>query len=195
MELRNSWLVQRLTKPRSTGGLLGGKDNPFAFGGGYKNGGLSDDAMDLLRPHFGFDYMGAAEFEFGEVPRAFQKVAKSASAETLAAQTVTVKLNDVPRAWNDKRTDKREGERKIFVIADSSVIDEVCKRVHGWAKESFQELKEQTFLRDALDPVGEWHRDVAGWLELDNGFMFFTDETMFAGVAEIFGLEVNEMVS
>lgn len=59
-ELKQTYLVQRLNRPTN------GYDNPFSFGGGLKNGGLSEDAMKLLRPIFSFDYMGSAEFEFGE---------------------------------------------------------------------------------------------------------------------------------
>ena len=33
-----------------------------------------------------------------------------------------------------------------------------------------------------------WGR-VQGWLELDNGFFFFTDKTMCENVAHVFGIE------
>ena len=70
-EMKRTYLIQRLEKPRTL--KIAGvelKDNPFSFGGGLRNGGLSKDATDLLRPLFSFDYMGAAEFEFGAVPEA-----------------------------------------------------------------------------------------------------------------------------
>ena len=74
---RTPWLIQRLHKPESF--KLAGveTDNPFSFGGGLINGGLSKEAMDLLRPIFSFDYMGAAEFEFGEVSKALTALARS----------------------------------------------------------------------------------------------------------------------
>jgi hypothetical protein len=69
MELNNTWLIQRLEKSH------GNYDNPFSFGGGLKNGGLSPDAMNLLRPIFSFDYMGSAEFEFGAIPKSLKYMA------------------------------------------------------------------------------------------------------------------------
>ena len=99
--MERSWLVQRLGKPYKRG-LLGGKDNPFSFGGGFKNGGLSDEAMDLIRGIWSFDYMGAAEYEFGAVPAALNTIAQAAVAKNLATFTITVPLKEVPQSWRDK---------------------------------------------------------------------------------------------
>lgn len=183
--MRRSWLVQRLTKPRAQG-FLGGKDNPFAFGGGLRNGSLSDDAMDLLRPIFGFDYMGAAEFEFGAVPKALQALAK----DKLAAFSVDVALADVPLGWRaPKDAPTPEGSATIYGIARKSEVDEVKARVVGWAAEDLNRLKEQTRLNSALRPVEEWDGDVQGWLELDNGFFFFADRVMWEQTCAVFGVK------
>ena len=56
------YLIQRLEKSKNY-------VNPFSFGGGLVNGGLSKDAMSLLKPIFSFDYMGSAEFDFGVLPK------------------------------------------------------------------------------------------------------------------------------
>jgi hypothetical protein len=64
------YLIQRLEKPSKDA-----KWNPFSFGGGYRNGGLSADAVGLLAPVFQPAYMGAAEYEFGALPKALQAVA------------------------------------------------------------------------------------------------------------------------
>ena len=74
-----TWLIQRLQKPQPI--RLNGieVDNPFFFGGGLKNGGLSNEAMNLLRGIFRFDYMGASEFEWGAVPNALRNMAKQSS--------------------------------------------------------------------------------------------------------------------
>jgi len=53
--MKDTYLVQRLNKPVSNTGM-----EMFSFGGGLKNGGLSGDAMKLLRPIFSFDYMGSS---------------------------------------------------------------------------------------------------------------------------------------
>ena len=49
-------------------------------------------------------------------------------------------------------------------------------------------LKEPSLLAAVLRP-GTHLTQVRGWLELDNGFFFFTDETMWRNTATIFGIE------
>ena len=60
----NPYLVQRLQEPQGGHGM-------FPFGGGG-NGGFSVDAMKLLASVFTFDYMGAAEYEFGAAQQTVQ---------------------------------------------------------------------------------------------------------------------------
>ncbi len=184
-DMRRSWLIQRLNRPhRST---ILGRDNPFAFGGGLRNGGLGNEAMDLLREVFSFDYMGAAEFEFGAVPKALNGIAKDH--KRLVAHELTIELSTLAEDWQDKT--RYEGEATVFVICRKAHVAEVENRVRTWASEGYRsELKETTRLEDSLRPVRkEWNR-TDGWLELDNGFFFFTDRTMFEGVADLFGVKV-----
>jgi hypothetical protein len=165
--MRRSWLIQRLKQPYPQDSVLGA-DNPFAFGGGYRNGGLSDEAMGLLRGIFSFDYMGAAEFEWGAVPKAMQSLAKQAK-----------KLTAYPLDVDDHR---------LYVLCQQAHADEVSERITGWATERYNDLKEQTRLSSALNPERDWDREVCGWLELDNGFFFFTDEAMWRATARLFGV-------
>ena len=178
-----SWLVQRLGKPH-------GVDNPFSFGGGLKNGGLSDDAMGLLRGIFSFDYMGAAEFEFGAVPKAFRKIAEQADAGKLSAFVFDVDVSTIEPDFRDKRANiEPETFRSVYVIARDEDRAEVTERIRGWATERYNNLKETTRLASTLRPFHEWDGDVVGWLELNNGFMFFTDKDMWEKTAELFGVE------
>lgn len=192
---RKTWLVQRLNRP-SAGFAALGKDNPFAFGGGYKNGGLSDDAMDLLRPLFSFDYMGSAEFEFGAVPEALQKIAQHAEAGSLTAFSFALDRTDVEKPWRlardkDAVTVDPDEPFAIYVIAPTAQAEAVQERITGWAKESpkgVNSLKESLHLDLAAWPIeDDWSR-TEGWLELDNGFMFFTSRPMWEGVSALFGL-------
>jgi rhodanese-related sulfurtransferase len=185
--MKRSRLVQRLQRPRS-GGILG-PDNPFAFGGGLRNGGLSDDAMGLLRSIFTFDYMGAAEFEFGAVPEALQALA--ADARELVAFGVAVPLATVPPNWRDKSKDVPSGDAHIYVLCRHGQSNEVTARVQTWATESLNDLKEQTRLASALRPFNEWDTETAGWLEISNGFFFFTDRDMWAKTCDLFGVAVS----
>lgn len=194
-EMRRSWLVQRLTKPRNTAGPFGA-GNPFAFGGGLRNGGLSDDAMKLLQPIFDFDYMGAAEFEFGAVPEALSRLAEAAAtgkkkAPGLVAGQVEVDLSLVPASWRHKDSAPLDGTAPVYYLARSEHADEVERRIAMWATEVHPEMKERLGLTNALRPFEEWDSDVQGWLEISNGFMFFVDRGMWAATAAIFGVQVE----
>jgi hypothetical protein len=190
--MQRSWLVQRLKKPyKST--ILGGvlKDNPFAFGGGLRNGGLSSEAMDLLRDIFTFDYMGAAEFEFGAVPKALNAIVKDS--DKYQALSISFPLNKVAKDWRDKSTEDPTGYVEVFVICNRADTDEVSARIASWAFEPYEKtnsLKETTMLSQVLRPYGDWTPDIAGWFELDNGFFFFTDKEMWEKTAELFGITV-----
>ena len=188
MTLERTFLVQRLTRPRG-GGLLG-RDNPFAFGGGLRNGGLSDEAMGLLRDIFGFDYMGSAEFEFGAVPEALSQLARSGD---LVAFTLTVPLADVPANWRDKSGTVPEGSATLYVLCPSGAREEVAERVVWLATEEYPErLKENPMVARTLRPVEEWDSNVQGWLELDNAFAFFADAVMWKRTCALFGVECEE---
>jgi hypothetical protein len=189
--LERSWLVQRLTKPRDYG-FLGGKakDNPFSFGGGLKNGGLSDKAMDLTRGIWSYDYMGAAEFEFGAVPEALRAIAGMADKNELVATTMTVDLSTLPKRFikRDKQSPP-DGEATIYLLVRNIWADEVAERIRGWVTQEFPDLKEALLLDQTLWPTSEWHGNTQGWLELNNGFMFFADKEMWEKVCTLFGVK------
>lgn len=183
--MERSWLVQRLQKP------AGARDNPFSFGGGLRNGGLSDEAMGLLRGLFSFDYMGAAEFEFGAVPEALQRMAKAAG--ELAAFSFSITLADVEKPWRDKGP-VPDGDATVYVLCRAEWRQDVEARIRGWASGTGEKLKESTQLASSLRPVEEWHSRIVGWLELTNGFMFFTDRAMWEGASKLFGVELPDAV-
>jgi len=172
--MQRSWLVQRLRAPfKGKADTPLGKiveANPYAFGGGMRNGGLQDEAMDLIAPLCQFDYMGSAEFEYGDVPRAFEKITKYKSAKTLSTDSVI----------NFKT-------RKVYIICNADDSDEVKKRIKIWARKSYgEDLKEATRLKAALTDE-KFGGETKGWLELNNGFMFFVDYEMFTGFSKLFG--------
>lgn len=195
MTMNRSWLVQRLNKPR-TGSSLLGSDNPFAFGGGMRNGGLSDEAMGFLREIWSFDYMGAAEFEFGAVPKALQLVAKAANDGKLTTETIVIPVDEIATHWEDNRKGAAKRERPesgtVYLLCQEEHAGEAETRIRTWAAAEYNDLKEPTRLARSLDPVSKWDGDTQGWLELNNGFLFFTDRTMFEKTCELFGVEVND---
>lgn len=182
--MERSYLIQRLRKPfgRNAWGM---KDNPFSFGGGLKNGGLSDEAMDLLRGIFSFDYMGSAEFEFGAVPEALQRIAKS---DDLVAFTIPITLALVPPHWKDKGP-APEGTATVYVLCREAHREEVFSRIVALATQEgydkpwpMKEIPQFTF---ALRPY-EWENDNFGWLELNNGYFFFIDREMWEKTCALF---------
>ncbi len=89
--MNKSWLIQRLLKPYKVENTWTKLSNAFSFGGGCRHGGLSDEVMDLIKDIFRFDYMGAAEFEFGAVPTTFQAIARGVGESTYKAFKIQVK--------------------------------------------------------------------------------------------------------
>lgn len=184
--MRRSYLIQRLNQPqRRHTGPLAAFGEAMAFGGGLPNGGLTADAMGLLREIFSFDYMGAAEFEFGAVPQALDGLAKDH--RELTAREFSIDLATLAPRWDDDS--KHEGTANVWLIARSHHADEAESRIRAWASEGYaSRLKETTRLSECLSPSREDYNRTDGWLELDNGFFFFTDRRMFEGVAALFGL-------
>lgn len=190
-ELNKTWLIQRLNMPfKMKVGNTEIADNPFAFGGGLRNGGLSSEAMGLLRDIFTFDYMGAAEFEFGSVPEALDVLAKAAIKGNLVAHTFEFDKSNIEKDWR-KGAVQATGTATFYVLCQKGDEAEIERRITEWASKRYNsDLKETTQLANVLDPQG-WDSRTRGWLELNNGFMFFTDEEMFSKTAELFGVKVD----
>jgi hypothetical protein len=188
--MHRSHLVQRLKKPFPNDSPMARLADTLAFGGGLRNGGLSAEAMGLLGDIFRFDYMGGSEFEWGAVPEALQHIAKNV--KKYKAFQFTIPLACVAKDFRDKSTEEPTGYATIYVICDKSHVTEVGERIVHWAANPYGgELKETTHLSNTLRPVHEWDTDVQGWLELDNGFFFFTDRDMWEKTAQLFGMRIS----
>jgi len=190
-QLDRSWLVQRLQRPFRRPGVI---SNPFSFGGGLRDGGLTKEAMAVLADTFSFDYMGSAEFEWGSVPKALQQIA--AAHKTLAAGSFEVALTEVAPPFLSKRKAAPAGSGTVYWLAPGGWAEEVETRVLTWAREGFRaQLKESTNLERALRPEDDYDARTCGWLELDNGFFFFTDREMWERTCALFGVEVASTAS
>ena len=153
-------LIQRLMIPRGVG-------TAFAFGGVYPRGGLSEKAVEILKDIWDFDYMGATEFECGEVPGALQTIAKYSSAGRACTGRVRL-IKDVPYICEQGLEMDVEGV--IRQLAE----DERQLRLH-----------EPCHLKETLEG-SEHYKKLGGWLELDTGFMFFVDEPMYKKTLKLF---------
>lgn len=157
----NPHLIQRLEKPY-------GKTNPFSFGAGLKNGGLSNRAISTLKTIFSFDYMGAAEFEYGAVPAALAFIAEQSSLKAVTS-----------------------GETQgVFYICPISYEQGVKDVIKVLIEDEHQiNLKESCGLRNRVKSPNDWNYRNVGWLELDNGFFFFVDKEMFEKTKKLFGVK------
>lgn len=163
----NTYLVQRLNAP------LGNKGAEiWSFGGGLKNGGLSENAMNLLRPIFSFDYMGSAEFEFGAVSKSFDHIAKNIATYD---------------AWECNIQKK-----KIYIISQKEEKEEVKDLLSRLAKGK-EKLKGSSHFDWALG-LNKWltgECKTIGWLDLENNLLFFIDKDAAEKTAQLFELTFN----
>jgi len=177
--MKNPYLIQRLGKP------LGEKPypiTPFSFGGGYVGGGMKKGFLEAVKFIFRFDYMGSAEFEFGEVPMAFEKMVENRKKSNLSAGCLKLKT---PIYYISPKDCEEEVAKYIRLLSKKG--DYYKKQGDKWATIN---LKEATRLKRQLDLDFDEH-GAFGWIELDTGFMFFIDKEMFDKTLELFGLELN----
>lgn len=188
--MQSSYLIQRLKKPfkatdNEKAKLLQNFGDAFAFGGGLVNGGLKEEAMKLLRPIFRFDYMGSAEFEFGAVPETLAKILDGVIAKEYGHFRIPVQFSY--KNWKEKKP--KTGIADVYVICKISDELEIISRINTFAKETYHNTKEVINLNSSLAQE-EYSKDIVGWLELDNAFMFFSDKEMYDKVvALLFGDE------
>lgn len=191
-DLRPSWLIQRLNAPSAPPvSDLERFDQSLRMG---KGAGLPKEAFGLVGQLFDFDYMGAAEFEFGAVPEALVRIARRARAYVAFEVEVPLRAVAAPEPYEDKlgsgASDPGDGAARIYVLCEAAHRRDVAERIRGWATERYNcDLKEPTRLAASLRPGSERDRRICGWLELDNAFFFTTSVAMWDAVATFFAIE------
>lgn len=174
----SSYLIQRLKRPYKVENKLTALANAFSFGGGLLRGGLTKEAYEAVSKVCRFDYMGSAEFEFGAVPEAFKKIANYN--EELIGFSVPIDYQY--KSWHDK--DLKEGTKLVYIICKASDKDEIIKRIKNMAVGNPDRTKERICLDEAM-AEHEYAKEIVGWLELDNGYMFFIDKQMYEGFMKL----------
>jgi len=182
--MKNSYLIQRLLRPHKVEGKLATLQNAFAFGGGYKNGGLTDEAMNLLKDIFRFDYMGAAEFEFGAVPKSLSFLFENAQKGDIRAARIPVPYKY--KSWNEKVA--KRGISPVWYICHKDHELEVINRINNFAVDKHEHTKERVKLDSAMAGE-EYSKDNIGWLEIDNHYMFFIDQEAFNKMIQLLGIK------
>lgn len=180
--MKNPYLIQRLQKPV---GENPSPTNPFTFGGGYANGGMRKEFLEAVKFIFRFDYMGAAEFEFGEVPKAFEKMAENRKKSNLVAGCLKMKT---PIYYISPGDCEEEVAKYIHLLATKG--DYYKKKGDKWASINLKECTrlQRQFESEKIDDVS----GAFGWIELDTGFMFFIDKDMFEKTLTLYGLEIKD---
>lgn len=179
--------VQRLLKPLPHEGAV----TPNTFGGGLRNGGMSPEFLSLLDGVLRFAYMGAAEYEHGEVPAAFEQLAHSAANRTLVAGCTTVKSQWSRREFTKAASPLGEeiiggrvgevAEGHIWTLVDKENESALVEFLHLDTTQPV-DLPDPTYLKRMLfslpSMIGEDHQP-HGWLSLNTPALFFIDEGMW----------------
>ena len=152
--MMSTHLIQRLIAPTVY--------SPFAFGGGLTNGGFSEEAIQILKKHFSFDYMGSSEFEFGGVPEGFEKLTQDEDLAVRRAVDVTT----------------REGlQSDLFLLCSESKVDEFERLIRRIAKgDPSVSLKEPAMIDRMIKDKGKVKHPIIGGIDIINGAMYFLEE-------------------
>lgn len=170
-EMSPTRLIQRLEMPRTNI-----EPNPFNFGAG-RFGGFSYDALKDLNKILNFSYMGAAEYENGAVPKSVETLWEWGQQNALVMSSM-----------------KLDGS-EIFYICNKDMENGVKSTIRRLAHNKRRFTLDYVGLDDILTgkrPKPSKPRDLAGWLELDNHFMFFVDKTMFENSVKLFTINVAQ---
>ena len=197
-----TWLIQRLKSPVG--------DSAFGLGGTFiKNGGFTEEAHELVRKVCHFDYMGSAEFEFGAVSQAFQRMA--GNIDDLEAYLFTVSgrpelpfpgltveyLFNMDYGVKTEVLNAHTVEVSVFVLAPKVLRPHVEQVIQVVAAGNCH-LKELPYMNETIFTFSDWEAEqeyepskTLGWLELDNGFAFFSCEKMWRNFCQLFGVEIT----
>lgn len=121
--------------------------------------GLTQQMWDVLDPLFELEYMGAAEYEFGILPRALHTF----SSQKLAAFPVVLK------------------KRTVWVLCP----EDICSAVESLLRH-FEKHEPSTKAGALFNATLAGETQIKGWFELDNGFFVFVDEDMWTRTRNAF---------
>jgi len=202
--------VQRLKRPPTTEWQA---KVTQAFGG--QNLLLKDQGWKVLQKIFDFDYMGAAEYEFGAIPNCFREMIQKRK-DYEAFKFTILAGNITPGVWRDNKAQamrrreikeaKRQGvkpprlnrkkleekakldvvtDKDIFVIGPKGRQMEIHELIRAVADRKMY-TKNGAGMDRALDPEGAFDRETVGWLDLDNKMLWFLEEPMWLATQQMF---------
>ena len=200
--LVQTYRIQRLIRPQTDRHFQKNESEHEALKYGF-----TLKAWEYLKKLCSFQDMGSSIFEHGAVPEAFQKMYLC---ETLEAFTVRVIGNPVldvgsmlerygPNVLTSV-TDKHDLEMTMFAISKAAFRPHVEDLILQTAiEEDFNEFAKPTWLRETVFCRPEWagidkeiwkRMKVCGWLEIDNGFLYFSEPGMWTDFCKALRVEI-----
>ncbi len=136
-----------------------------------RTGLFSQEQIRSLTPILTFDYMGSSNFEFGKVRDAINMTYKFFS-ENLG----TYGQIDL--------------QKPIFYLTSRSLESDVKKFLTQLSQNGDNHFifEKPTYLKETLDNRGDDSK-YKGWIELNNPFMFFTDQEMYEGIKSLLNIK------
>jgi len=178
--MKKSYLIQRLKQP------IG--QSICSFGCGLKNGGLDRKSMAIINKICLVDYMGSSEFEWGAFPDALIKMQESKSDLICGSFKTHYKFYNY--GFGENPSKDFEGNKRVYYLCTKEQEKEVKTRISKWAMaEPYEKTMERVALDQGMAMGNDDGRNLCGWLELDNGFMFFTDETMWRNFCTVYDVK------
>lgn len=176
----NPYLLQRLQKPYEQNNILALRGNPFSFGCGLMNGGLSDELFSILSQIWSYDYMGSAEFEFGALPKSWKSIYDNQKQYILGEVVVTAKRN------NYKTTPTTTEKKKASIYYFCKKNDEA--ELKEWIGKFANEVKHDFNTKEYVGLANSIFDDklrVIGWHDIHNDFLFFSNKLMFDKMVKV----------
>jgi hypothetical protein len=177
MAFKSTWLVQRLTQSFMLETI-----EPKGVWKLIKDGKVSEESMKLRAQIHSYDYMGSAEFEYGAIP----EVVKSLIVSKLIAFSFDTKVT-----WQLYNADcgTMTREHTIYVLCRDGQEEDVEKRIKELVsdKERDFNLKESMRLGNGFEKQKDGKPSrLVGWLEIDNGFYFFSDKKTWQCMTKLY---------
>jgi hypothetical protein len=208
--MNHTYLVQRL-KSKPTSAFMAKATQ--VFGGGALL--LKDEAWNLLQQVFDFDPMGAAEYEFGIIPKVLGALVRDSV--QLVTHELTLTRDEIAINYSHKFVHQRAREKEldeakkagvkakrakplklppltktVYVLCRADHLQGAIEVIRKMALDKLYTKNSSNFA-STLDPDARYsglhtslRSDLIGWLELDNGFFFFLDKEAFNGTRDIF---------
>ena len=179
----STYLLQRLKKPVN--------EKRYSIGRAFSKVSMSEEAWEITKELCEFDYMGAAEYEFGTINTTMHSLAAAAQREGLSSFSFVMRPQD--RKLNTSRQRKQPKLRfpapksvRVMGICQTYRLAEIREHTKSLCSDEYKHnFKRGPLINSALDPIEDWETDLRGWIDLDNDYMFFCDEDMWRGFCSL----------